>query len=129
MATRSFFLAVPFGASPAARFMPPTHRRDTPSHLVVGSCIVCGASSSSFSSKYRSCIFCGLTRMALPPAMVSAAVANSNSFPLGRGTSSRKSFFISLEGLGRGVCSRRAEARGDARRREGSGRGAREVCA
>ena len=100
-----------------------------PNHLVVGLCIVCGASSSSFSSKYRSCIFWGLTRMALPPAMVSAAVAYSRSLPLGRGTSSRKSFFISLEGWGRGCARggrRRAGRRAAAKKvRSGRARGVR----
>ena len=116
MATRSFFLAGPCGASPAARFMPPTHRRDTPEPARAG--LVHGSAAPRSRPSPRStasCIFCGLTRMALPPAMVSAAVANSNSFPLGRGTSSRKSFFISLASGG-GV-SRSGQASVHARRR------------
>lgn len=103
-ATRRFlFTLFPFGASAAAKFMPPTQHRDMPSQRVLGLCWIMDSSFLSVSVKYASCILVGFMTVARPAEPARTAPDRSRWLASGRGTSSRRSFMVQSRERGRGV--------------------------
>jgi hypothetical protein len=100
----------PFGASAAAKFMPPTQHRDMPSQRVLGLCWAMGSSSLSFSVKYASCILVGFMTVARPAEPARTAPERSRWLASGSGRSSRMSFMVESRGRMRGCLEGRKRA-------------------